>query len=181
MATTKGRQIANRIVSFHWPEVRPIVRGKDGKAVEFGPKAHICLVDRYACLDHAQYEAFHEGIQLGACLSNHQERFGKDPDNLLADQLYANLDNRRLLDEKQIPHSFKRMGRPPNETSLEKQKYRREFKKKQGQRNHIEATFGHLKGHCNLDKIKWTVPGGETMQIQLGLIASNLQKATAYA
>ena len=117
-------------------------------------------------------------LPIGSCLSNHQERFGKDPDNLLADQLYANRDNRRLFDEKQIPHSFKRMGRPPNETSLEKQKYRREFKKKQGQHNHIEATFGHLKGHFNLTHSR---QGGETMQIQLGLIASNLQKATAYA
>ena len=50
MATTRGRQVANRMVSFHWPEVRPMVRGKDGKAVEFGPKAHVALVDGYALL-----------------------------------------------------------------------------------------------------------------------------------
>ena len=31
----------------------------------------------------------------------------------------------------------------------------------------------------NLDKIKWTVPDGETMQIQLGLIAFNLHTALA--
>ena len=45
MATTRGRKVGNRIVSFHWPDVRPIVRGKEGKGVEFGPKAHVALVD----------------------------------------------------------------------------------------------------------------------------------------
>lgn len=181
MATTRGRHVANRIVSFHWPEVRPMIRGKDGKAVEFGPKAHMALVDGYAFLDHAQYDSFHEGIQLESCLGKHHDRFGKHPDIVLADQLYANRNNRALLEEKQIPHSFKRMGRPPNESKEDKQKYRRQFKHKQGQRNHIEGSFGHLKNRFNLDKIKWTVPGGETMQIQLGLIAFNLNTAMANA
>ena len=64
MARTKGRQVANRIVSFHWKECRPIVRGKEGRRVEFGPKAHIAQVDGFAFLDTASYEAFHEGVQL---------------------------------------------------------------------------------------------------------------------
>jgi hypothetical protein len=179
MATTRGRQVANRIVSFHWPEIRPMVRGKDGKAVEFGPKAHVALVDGYAFLDDAKYDSFHEGVQLESCLEKHRHRFGKVPELLLADQLYANRKNRALLDEKDIPHSFKRMGRPPNESKGDKQKYRRQFKQKQGQRNHIEAAFGHLKDRFNLDKVKWTVPGGETMQIQLSLIAFNLNTAMA--
>lgn len=181
MATTRGRQVANRIVSFHWPEVRPMVRGKDGKAVEFGPKAHVALVDGYAFLDDAQYESFHEGIQLEQSLKNHENRFDKQPDIVLADQLYANRKNRALLEDKGIDHSFKRMGRPPNESKQDKQKYRRQFKQKQGQRNHVEATFGHLKDRFNLDKVKWTIPGGETMQIQLGLIAFNLHTALAKA
>ena len=45
----------------------------------------------------------------------------------------------------------------------------------------IEATFGHLKDRFNLDKVKWTIPGGETMQIQLGLIAFNLHTALVKA
>ena len=179
MATTRGRQVANRIVSFHWPDVRPMVRGKDGKAVEFGPKAHVALVDGYAFLDDAQYEPFHEGIQLENSLKRHDARFEKQPDIILADQLYANRKNRALLEDKGIDHAFKRMGRPPNESKEDKRLHRRQFKQKQGQRNHVEATFGHLKDRFNLDKVKWTVPGGETMQIQLGLIAFNLNTALA--
>ena len=83
-----------------------MVRGKEGKAVEFGPKAHVALVDGYVLLDHAQYEAFHEGIQLEECLAKHNERFGKDPDIVLADQLYANRENRRLLADRKIEHAF---------------------------------------------------------------------------
>ena len=179
MATTRGRQVANRIVSFHWPQVRPMVRGKDGKAVEFGPKAHVALVDGYAFLDDAQYDAFHEGVQLKGSLNHHYDRFGKQPDLVLADQLYANRNNRALLEDKGIDHAFKRMGRPPNESKEDKRQHRRQFKQRQGQRNHVEACFGHLKDRFNLDKIKWTVPGGESMQIQLGLIAFNLNSAMA--
>ena len=158
-----------------------MVRGKDGKAVEFGPKAHVALVDGYALLDDAQYESFHEGIQLEQSLKNHENRFDKQPDIVLADQLYANRKNRALLEDKGIDHAFKRMGRPPNESKQDKQKHRRQFKQKQGQRNHDEATFGHLKDRFNLDMIKWAVLGGETMQIQLGLIAFNLHTALVKA
>ena len=181
MATTKGRKVANRIVSFHWPEIRPIVRGKEGNCVEFGPKAHVALVDGYALLDHAQFDSFHEGIRLEASLNKHMDRFDSLPTIVLADQLYANRDNRELLKDKNIPHSFKNLGRPPNETRAKQRKRKSQFKKRQGERNHIEATFGHLKNRFNLNKLTWTVPGGATMQIQLGLIASNLNRAAASA
>ena len=42
-----------------------------------------------------------------------------------------------------------------------------------------KIVFGHLKDHFYLDKIRWTVPDGAYMQIQLGLIASNLHRAAA--
>ena len=36
-----------------------------------------------------------------------------------------------------------------------------------GSKNHIEATLGHLKNRFNLERIKWTIQDGETMQIHL--------------
>ena len=177
MATTRGRQVANRIVSFHWPDVRPIIRGKDGKSVEFGPKAHVALIDGYACLDDLRYEAYHEGNELEASLKNHQDRFGIEPKMVLADQLYATRKNRAFLEEQEIEHAFKRVGRPPKEPTEEARKKRRRFKKKQGERNHIEGTFGHLKSRFNLGTIKWRVVDGERMQVGLGLVAFNLHTA----
>jgi transposase, IS5 family len=181
MATTRGRHVANRIVSFHWPEIRPMVRGKDGKAVEFGPKAHVALIDGYALLDHCQFDSFNEGIRLEESLDKHEARFGRQPDIVLADQIYANRNNRHLLKDRKIEHSFRRIGRPPDEPKADKQKHQQTFRKRQGNRNHIEATFGHLKNRFNLDRLTWTVPGGANMQIQLGLIALNLQKAATAA
>ena len=181
MATTKGRKVSNRIVSFHWPEIRPMVRGKEGKCVEFGPKAHVALVDGYELLDHAQFDSFHEGIRLEESLNKHLDRFDSLPTIVLADQLYSNRDNRALLKEKEISHSFKHVGRPSNETRAAQRKRKTQFKKRQGQRNHIEAMFGHLKKRFNLNRLTWTVPDGATMQIQLGLIAANLHKAAAAA
>ena len=179
MATTRGRSVKNRIVSFYRPDVRPIVRGKDGKSVEFGPKAHVSLVDGYAFLDHCDYNAFNEGILLKDSLKKHEERFEKQPEQVLADGLYANRNNRSLLKEKEITHCFKPLGKPPNETMSEKQAKRRKYKKMHDNRNHVESTFGHLKGRFNLNSIIWKVPDGETMQIQLGLIAFNLNTALA--
>ena len=43
----------------------------------------------------------------------------------------------------------------------------------------IEGAFGQLKTHYNLNEVKWLVPGGETLQIGLGLIAFNLTVALA--
>lgn len=179
MATTRGRSVANRIVSFHRPEVRPMVRGKEGKMVEFGPKAHVALVDGFAILDDFQFDSFHEGVRLNDSLKKHGVRFEKQPNLVLADQLYANLKNRKLLKNCEIEHSFRHLGRPPNESKVVKMKKQNLFRKRQGQRNHIEATFGHLKNRFNLDKLTWSVPGGPKMQVHFGLISANLHRAVA--
>jgi hypothetical protein len=181
MATTRGRSVANRIVSFHWPEIRPMVRGKEGKSVEFGPKAHVGLVDGYVLLDHFQFDAFHEGVRLSESLDKHVSRFGQQPDLVLADQIYANRNNRQLLKDRHIEHGFKRMGRPPDESKVVKKKYRQQYRKRQDERNPIEGAFGHLKNHVNLNKITWSVPGGAHMQTQFGFIAANLQRAMSMA
>jgi len=94
--------------------------------------------------------------------------------------IYANRKNRALLEDKGIDHAFKRIALPmnPNKTN---RNIVANSNKKQGQRNHIATTFGHLKDRFNLDKVKWTIPGGESMQIQLGFIAFNLHTALANA
>ena len=53
------------------------------------------------------------------------------------------------------------------------------LQEKTGVRNHIEATFGHLKTRFNLDKITCRVPDGMDLHIYMGLIAFNLSTALA--
>ena len=80
-----------------------------------------------------------------------------------------------------IQHGFKRIGRPPNVAQNIQKKDKTTFKKQQGQRNAIEATFGHLKERFNLDKIVFRVKDGAKIQIRLGLVAMNLHRAATQA
>lgn len=173
----RGRRVAHRIVSFHQPKVRPIVRGKDGKSVEFGVKTPVARVDGFAFLDDGQYDAFHEGVRLPSSLEKHQKRFATMPTEVIADGIYANRANRALLNQHDIQHNWPDLGRPLKHPDLDTIKRNAKTRKRQRQRNAIEGLFGTLKHYGNLEKIKWTVPHGETMQIQLGLATFNLTKA----
>ena len=57
-----GKRIEDRIVSLHKPYVRPIVRGKEAKSVEFGAKVHLLQVDGINFIEHLSFDAFNEGI-----------------------------------------------------------------------------------------------------------------------
>jgi len=47
-------------VSFHRPYVRPIKRGKSGRATEFEAKGALSHVDGFLFLDHVEHSAFAE-------------------------------------------------------------------------------------------------------------------------
>ncbi|MBD3271056.1 MAG: DDE transposase [Elusimicrobia bacterium] len=57
----KTHMIKDRIVSLHLPHIRPMVRGKDGKDVEFGPKALLSWVNGFCFLDYLSCDAYNEG------------------------------------------------------------------------------------------------------------------------
>ncbi len=64
MFETNTRSIANRIVSIDKPYLRPIVRGKEKKPVEFGAKVHKLLIDGISFIEHLSFNAFNEGTRL---------------------------------------------------------------------------------------------------------------------
>jgi hypothetical protein len=51
MFQEKKHSVPNRIVSIHQPHIRPMVRGKQGKNVEFGAKINVSLQQGYATID----------------------------------------------------------------------------------------------------------------------------------
>ena len=71
------RTVKDRIVSLHLPHIRPIVRGKDGRDVEFGPKVLLSWVDGFGFLDGLKFEAHNEGALWGESLELHKKRFGE--------------------------------------------------------------------------------------------------------
>jgi IS5 family transposase len=172
MLKKKTRSIENRVVSFHRPEIRPIVRGKSGKDVEFGPKASLSCVDGYLFLDKFSYEAYHEGVALKEDLSEHKRKFDKEPEVVITDKIYGSLENRKMLKEKGIKASLIPLGRKC-ERSKEEEKW---VRLKQNKRSEIEGKIGVAKVHYGLERVLYK---NEEIGIRMGLLAMNLTTAMA--
>ena len=60
------------IVSIAKPYVRPIVRGKEVKSVEFLAKCNNILVDGISFIEKLSFNAFSEGTRLHHCIKMHK-------------------------------------------------------------------------------------------------------------
>ena len=174
MYRQKTNRIEERIVSLQRPWTRPIVRGKTGpNSVEFGPKASLSYVDGFVFLDHLSSENFPEADRVGAQLEQYETLFGQKPSYVVADKIYGNRDNRRLLKKEEIRDAFQPLGRKASQQNPAT----RWRKQKQRERNQIEGSFGHAKNHFCLDKIKYYIENGPEIWTRLGLMGMNLQTA----
>lgn len=68
-------QIKDRIVSLAKTYIRPIVRGKETKRVEFGAKVHSVQIDGITFVEHLSYDAFNEGTRLESSVTLSQTYF----------------------------------------------------------------------------------------------------------
>jgi len=57
----QGREVKDRIVSFHRPNIRPVFRGKARKKTEFGPKVEFSLMGKALILGKLSYHNFYDG------------------------------------------------------------------------------------------------------------------------
>jgi len=146
MHCTRTHSIANRIANIHQPDVRPIVRGKDGKKVEFGSKLQASLVNGFTVIEKLSWENFNEGQSLMDTVEAYKTRFGFYPAEVLADKIYCNRENRRRLKELSILLRAKPLGRPSKEALSNPVS--------PGERNPIEDKFGQAKVGYGLDCIK---------------------------
>lgn len=71
--------VPDRIVSVSQPFVRPIVRGKAGKPVEFGAKPDISVVDGWTRLECYSFDAYNEAGNLQEMAERFREREGDYP------------------------------------------------------------------------------------------------------
>jgi len=163
-------RIEDRIVSLHRSHIRPIVRGKSGKEVEFGPKCILSHVDGYAFLDKFGYDAYYEGDQLGKSLELHEKRFGVKPKDIITDQIYATRDNRELLKGLGVEGAFIPLGR---RSQIAKEEIKK-IKKKQKKRGQMEGIIGYSKVKFGLERVKYA---NERIWIMMGLMAMNLKTA----
>ena len=172
MFKEKVHRISERIVSIHRSHIRPIVRRKNGKEVEFGPKCLISYVDGYGFLDEFGYEAYNEGGKLEDSLELHKKRFGVAPKVVIGDQIFGSKQNRNKLKELGIEGSFMPLGRCNNISSTEIQR----IKKRQKRRGRMEGIIGHSKMNFGLDRLRYA---NEKIEVMLGLIAMNLKTAVS--
>jgi hypothetical protein len=175
MYQEKKKSIANRIVSLAKPYVRPIVRGKNGKDVEFGAKAQLSYVDGYLFVDALSFDNFNESTKLETSVEAYRRRFGKLPDDISMDQIYGTHDNRKYLHELGIRTSVKKLGRPStDEASASETRWR---KRKQRERNRIEGAIGNGKTCHDLGVVRARSPKTESSWIQMALFSRNLMLA----
>jgi len=165
-----GGEVKGLIVSIDKDYIRPIVRGKESKRVEFGAKVNTLQVDGINFIEHLNFEAFNEGIRLKQCVNTHQRLFHQRVTHLAADRIYATNDNRKYCSSKKITTSFVRKGRASKDET-QAQQVRKELNKERSTR--LEGSFGTEKQHYSLDKIKARTKQTEILWIFFGIHTAN--------
>ena len=144
------RSVSGRIVSVSQPHVRPIIRGKAGRPVEFGAKISASKIDGYAYLDRLSWEAYHEAEDLQPRIEAYRRRFGCYPQSVHVDAIYRTRANRAYCTERGIRISGPPLGRPKKHPSGEEKRQSREDERK---RIAIEGVFGRAKRAYSLSRI----------------------------
>lgn len=172
MYDNRTHSVPDRIVSVSQTFVRPIVRGKAGKPVEFGAKLDISVVDGWTRLEHCSFDAYNESGNLQEMAERFREREGHYPSRILADKIYRNRENLSYCKEHGIRLSGPALGRPKKtETRDKTQDYRDEC-----ERVEVERKFSLAKRKCGMGLV--TAKRRETAAhvIAMSILVLNLRK-----
>ncbi len=171
MYENKTQRIEDRIVSLSQPHIRPVVRGKAGKPVEFGAKLSASVRDGYAFLDRISWDNFNEAGDLKAQIEAFKQHTGVYPESVHVDRIYRNRENRAFCKERGIRISGPPLGRPPANISPEKKKQALEDEKI---RNAIEGKFGVSKRRLTLNRVMAKLPHTSQIAIAITFLVMNL-------
>ena len=162
--------IPNRVVSVNKPYVRPIVRGKEAKSVEFGAKCNNILVDGISFIEKLAFNAFNEGTRLPHCIKMHKRLFGVDVKKIGGDASYAGNTNRDLCTSNGIHTSFVQKGKRAKE-KREKDFVREDLARVRA--TTMEGSFGTQKEHYSMRRIKARMKMTEILYIFFGIHTAN--------
>jgi hypothetical protein len=143
------KSVEQRIVSVHQPYVRPIVRGKKGKRVEFGSKISVSIDEGYTRIEKLDWENYNEGDTLIATAENYKKRYGYYPEKIHADKRYCTQENRNWCKERNI----KLVGKPLKKTAKLTREEISTIKQDHGKRNAVEGKFGQGKRKYGMNNI----------------------------
>ena len=166
----KVEKIKDRIVSLNKPYIRPIVRGKETKAVEFGCKVNKLQVNGLSFIEHLSFDAFNEGTRLKSTVALHRELFGRCTHHS-ADKIYATNENRRYCRQQGITTNFVPKGRQKHGHVEQSKVMRSLLDRERGTR--LEGSFGNEKNHYLLDKVNARNAVTEKCWIFFGMMTAN--------
>ena len=172
MYDEKTNRCDDRIVSISQPQVRPIVRGKQGKPVEFGSKLGLSLIDGYITNETLSWDAYNESHDLQKQAEAYKLLFGHYPELIQADKIYATNENRKWCKDRHIRLTATPKGRAVEKTARQKAKERKEY----GERNQIEGRIGNAKQAYSLNQIKAKLKNTSQTWIAATLFVMNLSK-----
>jgi len=164
-----GGSVPDRIVSISKSYIRPIVRGKETKPVEFGAKVNMIQFDGINFIEHLSFNAFNEGTRLVKSIRYGRSLFGKIT-HISADDIYATNANRKYTTASHIVTNFKRKGRAGKH-----EEHRRIISRvlRKERTTRMEGSFGTEKEHYGLKRIRARTELNETLWIFFGVHTAN--------
>jgi hypothetical protein len=169
----QGEKVSKRIVSIDKPYIRPIVRGKETKAVEFGLKSNNFQVDDISFINKISFEPFNECKCLQPTVFQHQRLMRTRVKLLAADAIFATNENRKFCTRNGIYTSFVRKGKPAKDEK-ERKTLRKILSSERATR--LEGSFGTQKRHYSLAKIKARTKKTELLWVFFGIHTANAVK-----
>ena len=179
MYENKTHRISDRIVSITQPHVRPIVRGKAGKKVEFGAKISASSCMGYSTVDRISWDAYNESEDLIVQAEKYRKRFGYYPASIHADKIYRNRDNRKWCKKHDIRLSGPPLGRPVKITEQNHKEIKHQkalVRQDERDRIDIEGRFGHSKRKYGLGRVMAKLTDTSASVISLVFLVMNLEK-----
>jgi transposase, IS5 family len=162
--------IKNRIVSLSKPYIRPIVRGKETKAVEFGAKVNKLQINGISFIEQFSYEAFNESTRYQNGIYLQRILFGKCTHHS-ADAIYATNANRKYATAHNIVTNFIPKGRQKQQDMEAAKTMRAILNKERGTK--LEGSFGNEKNHYLLQKVNARNEHTEKCWIFFGMLTAN--------
>jgi len=163
-------QIKDRIVSLSKPYIRPIVRGKETKTVEFGAKVNILQIDGINFIEHLSYDAFNESTRFQTGIFLQRKLFGKCT-HQSADQIFATNANRKYCKQNGIATNFIPKGKQKIQHIEQAAVLRKTLNIARG--TILEGSFGNEKNHYFLQKIPARNDITESCWIFFGIFTRN--------
>jgi hypothetical protein len=167
---TTGKSPEDRIVSLSKGYIRPFVRGKETKAVDFGAMVNKIQINGISFIEHLSFDAFNGGIHFKSSVYLAQALTHTKLKIAGADAIYATNANRRFATSNKIQTDFVRKGRAGKHEHHRKQ-LAAQIKKERATR--LEGSFGKDKQHFYLNRIKALTKNTEILWIFIGIHVGN--------